>query len=134
MTNAIGIALSGLHSASTKLNASANNIANTLSVGSLDGSEQAPYTAQTTVSYAQDSKTGGVLTKIVPKDPGFIAAYAPNSPLADENGVVGVPNADYAEDIVHMKFAELSYKANIGVIKTASEMSKELLSLFDKKV
>lgn len=134
MTNAISIALSGLQSASTRLNASANNIANSLTVGSLSGEGQAPYSAQTTVTKAQGGVTGGVSTRIVNKEPGFVPAYSPGSPFADENGHVGVPNVDYAEDIVHMKLAELSYKANIGVIKTASEMQEELLSIVDKRV
>lgn len=134
MTNAIGIALSGLQSAGAKVSASASNIANVLSEGSLSGEGQAPYSALTTVSTAQGGETGGVTTRIVPKEPGFVPAFSPDSPFADENGLVGVPNVNLAEDIVKMKLAEIEYKANIGTIKTAEEMNDELLSLFDEKV
>lgn len=134
MINAIGIALSGLQSASTKISASASNIANALNEGNLNGEGQAPYTALTTVTKSQGSETGGVSTQIVAKTPGFVPAYSPGSPLADENGNVGVPNVEYSEEFVNMKLAELSYKANIATIKTSKEMTEELLSLFDKKV
>ncbi len=43
-------------------------------------------------------------------------------------------NVDLASEAVDLKIAEISYKANIGVLKTADEMSKELGRLFDKKV
>lgn len=134
MTNAIGIALSGLQSAGVKLNASASNIANLATEGSLSGEGQAPYSALTTVSTAQGGETGGVSTRIVSKEPGFVPAFSPGSPFADENGLIGVPNVDFAEDIVKMKLAEIEYKANIGTFKAAREMNDELLGLFDETV
>ena len=41
---------------------------------------------------------------------------------------------DLTQEAVNLKVAELSYKANIGVLKTAEEMSKELGRIFDEKV
>ena len=38
------------------------------------------------------------------------------------------------EDIVDIKVAETAFKANIEVIKTADELTQELLRAFDKKV
>jgi len=43
-------------------------------------------------------------------------------------------NVDLAEEAVNLKIAEISYKANVAVLKTADEMSKELGSIFDEKV
>ncbi|MCB1783688.1 MAG: flagellar biosynthesis protein FlgC [Alphaproteobacteria bacterium] len=116
------------------MTASASNIANALTAGSLTDENNAPYTALTTVSKAQGSETGGVQTQIVAKNPGYVTAYAPGSPFADENGLVGAPNVDFAEEIVKLKLAEISYKANIGTIKTAAELEDDLLSILDKKV
>ncbi|MGB4108084.1 MAG: hypothetical protein WBK55_09880 [Alphaproteobacteria bacterium] len=42
--------------------------------------------------------------------------------------------AELAEEIVKMKIAEVSYKANLMTIKVAEEMEKELLRTFDEKV
>lgn len=38
------------------------------------------------------------------------------------------------EDIVDIKVAETSYKANLKTLKVASELTDELLKVFDKKV
>jgi hypothetical protein len=41
---------------------------------------------------------------------------------------------DLATELVNMKVAETSYKANLSVIKTVSEMEEELLHTFDERV
>lgn len=41
---------------------------------------------------------------------------------------------DVIKDIVDIKVAETSYKANLATLKTANEMSEELLQIFDEKV
>lgn len=131
MMNAIGIALSGLFGATKRTQAAAANIANTRSVGAREGSP-APYSALTV---AQDSVAGGgIKTTIIPKDPAFVPAYDPGSPFADENGTVGAPNVDLAEEAVNLMLAKAAYKANIAVIKTADEMQDELLRALDRKV
>lgn len=60
MINAISIALTGLDSASTRLNASASNIANTLTPD---------YTPQDTIS--KTDSAGGVQTTIAPRPAPF---------------------------------------------------------------
>jgi flagellar basal-body rod protein FlgC len=132
MIGAISTALTGLLAASKKVEASANNIANMGSAGSLDpASPNQPYQALTTVQQANG--TGGVTAANIPKKPGFVNAYAPDSPFANSEGMVGAPNVDLAEEAVNLKIAEISYKANIGVLKTAQEMSEELSRVLDKK-
>lgn len=134
MTNAIGIALSGLNSASLRLNASASNVANISTSGSLEEGGQPPYTPLTVQSKAQGTETGGVISQIVPRHNPFTPAYDPDSPFANAEGLIGVPNVDLAEEAVNMKLAEISYKANINTIKVQKEMFDELLSTFDEKV
>ncbi len=129
MINAIGIALSGLNAASLKLNASASNIANLSTVGSLVDPDNAPYTPLITQS--KSLGTGGVLTQYAPKPNPFFPAYDPDSPFADENGVVGVPNVDLAEEIVNSKLAAITYKANLSTIKVSGSLFDELLGIFD---
>ncbi|MDH5722656.1 MAG: flagellar basal body protein [Alphaproteobacteria bacterium] len=129
MTNAITIALSGLNSAAQRVSAAASNIANAFTSGSLEEGEQAPYTPLDTTSKAD--ALGGVQTRVIPRDNPFSAAYEPNSPFANEDGIVGVPNVDLAEEIVKMKLAEISYKANLKSIKVAGELFDELLKATD---
>lgn len=130
MINTISIALSGLNAATQKLNASASNIANVSTAGSLEPGGQAPYSALQTVQTAQEN--GGVRANIIPKDPGFVPVFSPDSPFADETGVIGAPNVSLAEEAVNLNLAETTYKANIATLKTAEEMSDELLRLFDE--
>lgn len=133
MIGAISTALTGLMAATKKVEASASNIANMGSAGSLDpANPNQPYEALTTVQSANGS--GGVTATNIPKTPGFVNAYAPDSPFANSEGLVGAPNVDLAEEAVNLKIAEISYKANISVLKAADSMSEELNRMFDKKV
>ncbi|GJL86190.1 MAG: hypothetical protein DHS20C02_19650 [Micavibrio sp.] len=136
MTSAISIALSGLTSSTQRLNASAANIANLQTIGSLEEGGQAPYSAVTTTSSAQTVGNGegaGVVTQIIPKDTPFVPVFSPDSPFADENGVVGVPNVNLAEEIVNINLAEITYKANLKTIQAASDLDKELFRILDQK-
>lgn len=122
-----------MFAATKRVEASANNIANMSSAGSLDpNSQDQPYEALTTVQTANEG--GGTSAYNIPKSPGIVNAYAPDSPFANSEGLVGAPNVDLAEEAVNLKIAEISYKANISVLKTASEMSDELLNTFDDRV
>ena len=132
MMNAIGIALSGLLGAAKKTEAVAANVANLNTTGALEPGQQPPYSSVTTVQTAQD--IGGVSTTVIPKDPAFIPAYSPDSPFANADGLIGVPNTDLAEEAVNLSLAKTAYKANIAVIKTADEMQDELLGIFDREV
>ncbi len=132
MTDAITIALSGLNSASLRLNASASNIANAGTSGRLDGSSPRPYSAQTTQS--QTGPNGGVQTQIVETQTPFVPAFDANSPFANEDGLIAIPNVNLAEDIVQLKLAEISYKANLQTIDVASDLFDTLLETFDKEI
>ncbi|MBU0800356.1 MAG: flagellar biosynthesis protein FlgC [Alphaproteobacteria bacterium] len=133
MINAIGIALTGLFGASKRTEAAAGNIANMQTTGSLEpGGKPAPYSAVTTAQTSQS--TGGVKTDIIPKDPAFVPAYDPDSPFANNDGLVGVPNIDLATEAVNLSLAKTAYSANIAVIKTVDEMQQELLNSFDREV
>ena len=132
MIGAISTALTGLFAASKKVEASASNIANMGTTGSLDpNSPNQPYQALTTVQTAMPG--GGVSATNIPQKPGFVDAYAPDSPFANAEGLDGAPDVDLAAEAVNLKIAELSYKANLNVLKTANEMSEELSRLLDEK-
>lgn len=136
MLNTISIALSGLNAATQRLSATASNVANVMTAGSLEAGKQAPYDALTTRQTAQNLPNGngtGVKSEVVSAGKPFIPSYAPDSPFADANGIIGAPNVDLAEEAVNMMLAKTVYKANISVIKTSGEMSDELLKMVDRK-
>lgn len=136
MINAIGIALTGLDSAVKKLNAGAANIANLQTVGSLDSSGPAPYAPVTTVQQTITDNQGGVLgvrTDVVPRTDPYYPAFIPDSPFANAEGLVGVPNIDLAGELVNLKIAETAYKANLATIRVSSALSEDLFRAVDKK-
>lgn len=131
MIGSLTIALSGLNSATKKVEAVANNVANVNTVGALkDVNGVKPFSAVTTVQKAL--KTGGVQTNIVQKDPGFVPAFDSDSPFANEDGVIGVPNVDLAEEATNLILAKNTYKANVAVIKVSAELQEELLDTIKK--
>lgn len=136
MMNAINIALSGLAAAGKKVAAAASNIANIQTVGSVEEGEQAPYTPigtqQTTVTDSHGNGLG-VQSNFVESDRPFVPTFVPSSIFANEDGIIGVPNINLAEEAVNLTLAELSYKAGIETIKVAEEMSDELLSIVDEE-
>ncbi len=136
MISAINIALTGLDSATKRLSASAANIANLQTAGSLESGGQAPYTPVTTVQQNQTDGEGnslGVSTYVVPRNNPYVPVYSPDSPFANSEGIIGVPNVDLAEEAVNMMIAKATYKANLSIIETASDMTDELFRAIDKK-
>ena len=59
--------------------------------------------------------------------------YSPDSPFANSEGIIGVPNVDLAEEAVNLQIARTTYKANAAVIRVTEELSDELLRVLDKK-
>ena len=51
-----------------------------------------------------------------------------------ENATNNASQSNLIEDIVDIKVAETSYKANLAVLKVANELSDELLESFDQTV
>jgi flagellar basal-body rod protein FlgC len=75
----------------------------------------------------------GVRADFVQKDPPFVPAYDPDSPFANADGIIGVPNVNLAEEAVNVSLAKTAYKANLATIKTVDEMQDDLLRILDKR-
>ncbi len=132
MNNTLNIALTGLESATRRVTASASNIANVTTAGSLQNNENAPYTPLTTSSSTLEN--GGVSTRIVERTSDrFTPVYSPDSPFADDQGIIGVPNVNLTEEAVNLTIAETQYRASAQIIETTAELSDELLSIFDEE-
>lgn len=130
MENTIGIAISGLNSAALRLQASASNISNIRTTGSLTDPDKPAYEAQTTQSTSL-SQGGGVHTEIVTREPPTTVIFDPSDVHADENGLVMAPDVNADEELVLMKMAEQAYKSNVMVIKTAGEMFDTLIDAME---
>ncbi len=128
MISAMNTAFSGLNAAEKRISVSASNIVNAQSTKSVVGGESVdtPYTP---LAVAQVSTQDGVRAEATPKNPATLPVYNPDSPSADADGVVQMPNVDLAQEMVNMNIATYDFKANLNVIKKNDEMAQSLLDI-----
>jgi flagellar basal-body rod protein FlgC len=124
------IALSGLTTASTRVQVSASNLANMDDAAPLPGSGVAgptPFapTRVETVSLGQN----GVQAQLAAAQPGSAPAYRPDSPYADANGMVAEPDVDPATELVQQMQALQQYRVSAALIRVDDEMQKTTLNL-----
>jgi flagellar basal-body rod protein FlgC len=105
MSSISTIALSGMNAAARRLQVSASNIANATSTG------------------------GGTQTSVTAVTPSTITVSDPQSPLANQNGLVAAPNVGLTLALVSQVIALDSYAANATVMKVDDSMSKMLFNI-----
>jgi flagellar basal-body rod protein FlgC len=138
----LSIATSGLSAASTRLNVAASNIANaqttgplpaTGGTGSASGNSNLPAVyvplQVNQVDQSSGSAQGGTLATVSAVSPGFVAQSDPDSPFANQDGLVAAPNVDPASDFVQLATAKYAFAANAKVVQTYSDMQKSLLDI-----
>jgi len=125
MVSAIGSALSGLNASETRLDVSANNIANQSSKGSIVNGKKTdtPYTPQRVDQVSLSS--GGVLAQVSNANP-----QNTNAPGSQGNGAAQQqPSADQADQLVQQNIAAYDFKANLKTIQTQDNIIKSLLDI-----
>lgn len=137
MINAIQIALSGMRAATRQVEASASNIANMTTNGALDPADGPPPYQPVSVAQSamtlENGESGGVRAEMILTGRPFTPSYAPDSPFANADGLVGTSSVDLAEEAVQLQIASHSYKANAKTVTIAGEMQDALLGIFDRK-
>jgi flagellar basal-body rod protein FlgC len=135
---ALSSALSGLNAQSLRLKATASNVANVSTGGAVPGSAEAaagapvvyrPLRVEMTSGVGADGGGYGVSASITEKQNSFSFSHNPDAPGADAVGMVAVPNVDLATEMVNLLDSKNLFKANAAVIRSASEMSGELLDI-----
>jgi len=132
MLNVFNISGSALTAQSLRLNTTASNLANADSVTSEDGQ---PYRGKQVVFAARQlpgggpASTGVVVTQIVKSAAPMRLVYEPNSPAANEQGYVEMPNVNVVEEMVNMISASRSYQNNTEVMNTARTLLQRTLQI-----
>ncbi|MCL2160587.1 MAG: flagellar basal body rod protein FlgC [Betaproteobacteria bacterium] len=132
MLNVFNISGSALTAQSIRLNTTASNLANADSVTSEDGQ---PYRGKQVVFAARQLPGGGsastavVVTQIVRSAAPMRLVYEPNSPAANEQGYVEMPNVNVVEEMVNMISASRSYQNNTEVMNTARTLLQRTLQI-----
>ncbi|MFA7269816.1 MAG: flagellar basal body rod protein FlgC [Sterolibacterium sp.] len=128
--NVFAIAGSALTAQSARLNTVASNLANADSVA---GSNGQPYRAKQVVFAATpvgpEGGQGVRVTQVVESAAPLRMNYEPNSPFANEQGYVAMPNVNPVEEMVNMISASRSYQTNAEVMNTAKSLLLKTLAI-----
>ncbi len=134
---ATNIALTGVQASVTRINVSAQNVANANTTGETAKAVTAANPIGKTINHAYQpiaiyqaaAAAGGVNAKPVPAVPGAGPRYDPESEDADDDGNIEAPDVDFASEDVEQRKALFSFRANLSVIKTDNQMMGSLLDM-----
>lgn len=136
LDNIFGIAGSALNAQTTRMNATASNLAN---AGAVAGTEKDAFrgkravfkTILDTQMGAQSApNTGGVKIDNLIDDPAPITRMSsPGNPMADKDGYVYLSNVNEMTEMVEMMAAARSYQNNVEVINTARQLMMRTLDI-----
>lgn len=132
--NVMAISSTGMEAESVRLNTTASNIANANSVSSSYGetyrARHAVFSTALQDAASQQSGAVGVQVKgIVESQAPLQIEYAPNNPMADENGYIYKPNVNIVEEMADMMSASKAYETNVQVADTTKRIFRRVLTL-----
>jgi flagellar basal-body rod protein FlgC len=125
---------SGMNAQSLRLNLVASNISNANSVSSsIDQtyrSRQPVFAAELKNILEKEHSASKVnVLGVVESQAPPVMEYAPNHPMADENGYIFKPNVNTVEEMTNMMSASRSYQNNVEVLNTAKELALQTLRM-----
>ncbi|MBZ9556998.1 MULTISPECIES: flagellar basal body rod protein FlgC [Modicisalibacter] len=130
MFSIFDISSSAMSAQAKRMNVTASNLANADSVAGPDGQ---PYRAKQVMFQTRSqvaSGVGGVQVSGVVEDPSPMRReYRPDSPAADDQGYVTMPNVEPVDEMVNMISASRSYQANVEVMNTSKQLMIKTLTL-----
>jgi flagellar basal-body rod protein FlgC len=134
MSNVASIALSGMAAAMRRLEVSARNVANASSAGpppSADPAVARSYPAAYRPKRVDQVETagGGTRAIVTPVSPATTLASDPTAPYADGNGMVAVPNVDFAGETVAQLMARYEFALNALIVRLYGRMTKSLIDM-----
>ena len=127
------IAGSALSAQSLRLNLVASNMANADSVSSSVNdtyrSRQPVFKTMVDQMNPKESAVGVRMLGVVESQVPLQQEYAPDHPMANEEGYIFRPNVNIVEEMANMISASRSYQTNVEVVNSAKQMMMGLLKL-----
>jgi len=135
--NVFNITGSGMSAQSMRLNTTASNIANADSVSSsIDETYRARHpvfaAAMQKAAAGQEGNAGVQVLGIVESNKPLNIEYAPDHPMADNEGYIYKPNVNVIEEMTNMISASRSYQTNVQLAESAKNMLNKTLLLGQK--
>lgn len=128
------IAGSGMNAQSLRLNLVASNISNANSVGTdandVYKSRQPVFAAELKNVIDKQNATSKVkVLGVVESQASAVMEYAPNHPMANQDGFIFKSNVNTVEEMANMLSASRSYQNNVEVLNTAKQMMLQTLRM-----
>ncbi|MGH8549230.1 MAG: flagellar basal body rod protein FlgC [Methylococcales bacterium] len=128
------IAGSGMNAQNLRLSLVSSNLANVDSVSSSISqtyrARQPVFATQLNQFLDQQNAASGVEIKgVVESDAPLIQQYAPNHPMANEDGYIFKPNVNSVEELANMMSASRSYQNNVEALNTAKQLLIQTLRI-----
>ncbi len=121
----LGIAGSGMTMHQTWLDSLSDNIAN---INTVRRTSESAFQAEYVVAESVDG--GGVRTSgIEYGDAAGRVTYSPDSPLADSEGYVRLPDIDLGEQMSQLIMAQRGFQAQASVVRNAQDVYASALSI-----
>ena len=128
MFGAFDVAGSGLRTTRKWLDAVSDNIAN---LSTARRTDEEAFRARMVVAQAEGyGSAGGVrVAGAVYGDPAGRLVHSPDHPLADEEGMVRMPDIDLSDQMTQLMIAQRGYQANLSVVERAKDAYSAALRL-----
>tara|TARA_R110002072_G_scaffold136654_1_gene279164 strand:- start:966 stop:1385 length:420 start_codon:yes stop_codon:yes gene_type:complete len=133
--NIFDVAGSGMSAQTTRLNLVASNMANAETVSSSTGETyraRQPIFAEVLdgamANQQSAAKKVRVLGVVESQSP-LRSEYAPQHPMANQDGYIFKPNVNVVEEMANMMYASQSYKNNVEVLNTAKQLLQQTLKI-----
>ncbi len=130
MFSIFSVSGSALSAQSQRLNVVASNLANVDAVAGPDGETyKARQVVFQTAPMGDEGAAGVKVVGITQDDTPGRMVYAPEHPLADDQGYVSHSNVNAVDEMVDMISASRSYQNNVEVMNTAKTLLLKTLQL-----
>ena len=133
--NVFDIAGSAMSSQTTRLNLVASNLANADTVSSSTNetyrSRQPIFATvlQDTLGKSQVASKGVKVLGVVESQAPLREEYAPQHPMANEDGYIFKPNVNVVEEMANMMSASRTYQNNVEILNTAKQLLQQTLKI-----
>lgn len=127
--HSLSVSGSGMDVYQIWLDAISDNVANINNVTSTD---EPAFQERFVIARANESRgrmNGARVDRIEFGNPNGLEIYNPQHHLADEDGMVRVPDVDLAHQMTHMLVAQRAYQANVTAFRTARDAYQRALEI-----
>ncbi len=123
---------SAMNAQTVRLNTIASNLANSNTVAeNPEDTYRArhPVFASMITQFGDEATAGVRVTGIVESQAPLNTQFAPDHPLANEEGYITLPNVNAIEEMTNMISASRSYQQNVEILNTTKQLLQRTLTI-----